>query len=114
MPGPITSLVLARLRRRAATAAISVASVAAAAALIGIVSGIGLIASDATVKRTLGTGGADLPVVRVSRFSPSRTDYDEAKASAEAALGAHLGAFTGALVPGLLGHELAEIGRAHV
>ncbi len=109
MPGPITSLVLARLRRRASTAAISVASVAAAAALIGIVSGIGLIASDATVQRTLGAGGADLPVVRVSRFSPSGADRAEAKASAEAALSTRVGGFTGPLVSGLLGHELADL-----
>ncbi len=109
MPGPITSLVLARLRRRAATAAISVASVAAAAALIGIVSGIGLIAADATVERTLGAGGADLPVVRVSRFSPSGADQAEARASAEAALDEHMGDFTGPLVAGLLGHELADL-----
>ena len=109
MPSPIPALVLARLRRRAATAAISIASVAAAAALIGIVSGIGLIASDAAMQRSIGQGGADLPVVRVSRFSPSGTDYQEAAASAAAAFRAHLGDHTRAFVPGLLGHELADL-----
>lgn len=109
MLGPVPSLVLARLRRRGATAAISVASVAAAAALIAIVSGIGLIASDATVQRTMGKRGADLPVIRVSRFSPSGRDYDDATASAKAAFHAHLDAFTGPIVSGLLGHELADL-----
>ena len=76
MAGPITSLVLARLRRRGATALIAMAAVGAAAALIAIVSGIGLVAADATVARSLDGAGVDRPLVRVSRFAATDTDYE--------------------------------------
>src|SRR4051812_7613210 len=106
MLGPIPSLVLARLRRRGSTAAIAIAALAAATALVAIVSGIGLVAADQTVDRTLDKVGADRPVIRVSRFSATSTDFDEATAGARAAFGKHLGGFTGPLVAGVLGSEL--------
>ena len=76
MAAPIVSLVLARLRRRGATALISMAAVGAAAALIAIVTGIGLVAADATVARTLAGEGVERPLIRISRFAPTATDYD--------------------------------------
>ncbi len=109
MRGPVLSLTLARLRRRGATAAISIASVATAAALIAIVSGIGLIATDKTVERIFAGEGTERPVIRISRFSPSASDQEAAKASAEAAIARHLGGFTDPPVSGLLGHELADL-----
>jgi hypothetical protein len=109
MRGPILSLTLARARRRGATVAISIASVAAAAALIAIISGIGLVASDKTVERTLASQGADRPVIRVSRFSPSSTDLDEARGQADAAMRGHLAGFTHPVVAGLIGHELQDL-----
>ena len=109
MRGPVISLTLARLRRRGATAAISIASVAAAAALIAIVSGIGLIASDKTVERIFAGEGTERPVIRISRFSPSAADHEVARSSAEAAIAHHLAGFTDPPVAGLLGHELADL-----
>lgn len=111
MRGPVLSLTLARLRRRGATAAISIASVAAAAALIAIVSGIGLIAADKTVERIVDGAGTDRPVIRISRFSPSSSDLEAARSSAEAAVARHLGTFTDPPVAGLLGHELTDLER---
>lgn len=108
MAGPIVALVLARLRRRGATAAIAIAAVGAAAALIAIVSGIGLIAADSTVARTLATIGADRPVVRVVHFSASSRDHDATMASAAAAMSAHLGGTTAAPVRGLITRELLD------
>ena len=64
MAGPIPSLVLARLRRRGATALISMAAVGAAAALIAIVSGIGLIAAREVLQRLLRAVLDDLEIVR--------------------------------------------------
>jgi hypothetical protein len=109
MAGPIPSLVLARLRRRGSTALIAIAALAAATALVAIVSGIGLVAADATVQRTLDKTGADRPVVRVSRFSPTSTDFAEADATARAAFQSHVGDITGPLVAGFLGSELGDL-----
>src|SRR5262245_65404545 len=95
MAGPLTALVVARLRRRGSTVAISVAAVATAAALIAIVAGIGLIAADATVHRTLDGTGADRAVVTVSKFSPKRTDDPTTLALAQDAMNAQLGEVTG-------------------
>ncbi len=107
MAGPIVDLVLARLRRRGATALIAVAAVAAAAVLVAVVSGIGLIAADAAVARTLQADGPDRPVVRVDHFSATGRGYDATTASADAAL-RHLGDFTGPPVRGLITRELRD------
>jgi hypothetical protein len=72
--GPIPSLVLARLRRRAGTTVLTVSTVVAATTLIAVVSGIGLLASDATLARAMAPTGADRPVVRVSHYSISNRD----------------------------------------
>ena len=109
MTGPLTTLVLARLRRRGSTAAISVAAVATAAALIAIVAGIGLIAADATVHRTLDGTGADRSVVRISKFSPTRTDRATTAERADAAIAAHLGGFTQPTTHGLITRELLDL-----
>ena len=108
MPGPITSLVLARLRRRGSTTALSIAAVAAAAALVAIVSGIGLAASDATLQRALATTGAERPVVRVSHYSSSGSDLASTTATVDAALPPLAGS-TGPTVRGLLFHELLDL-----
>ena len=91
MAGPIVSLVLARFRRRGATALISMAAVGAAAALIAIVSGIGLVAADATVARSLDGSGVDRPFVRISRFAATDTDHDAIMTRADEAIDRHLG-----------------------
>lgn len=72
--GPIPALVLARLRRRASTTLLTVSTIAAATTLIAVVSGIGLLAADATLARSLAPVGADRPVVRVSHYSISNRD----------------------------------------
>ena len=109
MLGPIPALVLARLRRRGSTAVIAIAALAAATALVAIVSGIGLVAADQTVHRTLDKVGTDRPVVRVSRFEPTSTNFDEATATAEAAFREHLGGVAGPVVAGVLGSELGDL-----
>jgi hypothetical protein len=109
MAGPIPTLVLARLRRRGATAAISVAAIAAAAALIAILAGIALIAADATVRRTLDRTGEERPVVRISHFSPTATDFAQTMASADAAIGSHLHTFNEPVVRGVLTRELQDL-----
>ena len=68
------ALVLARLRRRAGTTRSDRQHGAAAATLIAVVSGIGLLASDATLERAMSPTGADRPVVRVSHYSISNRD----------------------------------------
>jgi FtsX-like permease family protein len=110
MAGPIVSLVLARLRRRGSTAAISVAAVAAAAALIAIVAGIGLVASDLTVGRALDGVGPDRPLIRISHFSASSSDFDTTASVADGALGHHLTSFTRPPVRGVLTRELRDLG----
>jgi hypothetical protein len=107
--GPIVSLAVARLRRRGATALISMAAVGAAAALIAIVSGIGLVASDATVGRTLAGAGADRPLVRISRFAATATDYATVTTQAEDAVTRHLGGFTERRVRGVITRELQDL-----
>jgi hypothetical protein len=110
MAGPIVSLVLARLRRRGSTAAISVAAVAAAAALIAIVAGIGLVASDATVGRALDGAGPDRPLVRISRFEATAKEFSTASSAAERAVADHLTPFTRPPVRGVLTRELKDLG----
>jgi FtsX-like permease family protein len=109
MAAPIVSLVLARLRRRGATALISMAAVGAAAALIAIVTGIGLVAADATVARTLAGEGVDRPLVRISRFAPTDTDYDAIRARSDAGIQEHLAGLTTAPVRGVLTRELMDL-----
>ncbi|MFL5685902.1 MAG: FtsX-like permease family protein [Chloroflexota bacterium] len=109
MAAPIVSLVLARLRRRGATALISMAAVGAAAALIAIVTGIGLIAADATVARTLAGEGADRPLVRISRFAPTATDYDTIMARTDGGISQHLAGLTTAPVRGVITRELRDL-----
>jgi FtsX-like permease family protein len=106
---PIASLVLARLRRRGATALISMAAVGTAAALIAIVTGIGLIAADATVARTLSGIGVDRPLVRISRFAPTRTAYDTIVDHTEAGIREHLSGLTTAPVRGVITRELRDL-----
>ena len=107
--GPIASLVLARLRRRGGTALISMAAVGTAAALIAIVTGIGLVAADATVARTLAGEGVDRPLVRISRFAPTRTGYDEIVARSDAQIAQHLTGLTTAPVRGVITRELLDL-----
>jgi hypothetical protein len=109
MAAPIVSLVLARLRRRGATALISMAAVGAAAALIAIVTGIGLVAADATVARTLAGEGVDRPLVRLSRFAPTATDYDAIMSRTDAGIQEHLGGLTTPPVRGVLTRELLDL-----
>ncbi len=109
MTGPILSLVLARLRRRGATALISMAAVGAAAALIAIVSGIGLVAADATVARSLNGAGADRPLVRISRFAATATDYDTVTSRADDTIATHLGGLTEPRVRGVITRELQDL-----
>jgi hypothetical protein len=109
MAAPIVSLVLARLRRRGATALISMAAVGAAAALIAIVTGIGLVAADATVARTLAGEGVDRPLVRISRFAPTATDYDAIMSRTDAGIQEHLGGLTTPPVRGVLTRELLDL-----
>lgn len=106
---PIASLVLARLRRRGGTALISMAAVGTAAALIAIVTGIGLVAADATVARTLAGEGVDRPLVRISRFAPTRTGYDEIVARSDAQIAQHLTGLTTAPVRGVITRELLDL-----
>ena len=103
------SLVLARLRRRGSTAAISVAAVATAAALIAIVAGIGLVASDLTVRRALDGVGQDRPLVRISHFSASARDFDTTASVADRAIGDHLPPYTRPPVHGVLTRELQDL-----
>ena len=109
MAAPIVSLVLARLRRRGATALISMAAVGAAAALIAIVTGIGLVAADATVARTLAGEGADRPLVRISRFAPTATDYAAIMARSDQAIRDHLSGLTNGPVRGVITRELMDL-----
>ena len=66
------------------------AAVGAAAALIAIVSGIGLVAADATVARSLDGSGVDRPFVRISRFAATDTDHDAIMTRADEAIDRHL------------------------
>ena len=109
MAGPIVSLVLARLRRRGATALFSMAAVGAAAALIAIVTGIGLVAADATVARSLDGTGVDRPLVRISRFAATATDHAGIDARADDAIARHLGALTTPRVRGVITRELQDL-----
>lgn len=85
------------------------AAVGAAAALIAIVSGIGLVASDATVARTLAGAGADRPLVRISRFAATATDYAAVTTAAEDAVTEHLAGFTQPRVRGVITRELQDL-----
>lgn len=109
MAGPIVSLVLARLRRRGATAAIAVAAVGAAAALIAIVSGIGLIASDATIARTLAATGPDRPIVRIVHYSVSGRDFGATMDHAASAIADHLDDLASPVVRGVISRELRDL-----
>lgn len=105
---PIVSLVLARLRQRAAPTALAIAAVAAATALIGIVAGIALVATDITLSRSLAGTGADRPVVRTSTYSPSSRDATTVAATAATALEGLTGPFD-PTVRGVLVHELLDL-----
>jgi hypothetical protein len=109
MAGPIESLVLARFRRRGATALVSMAAVGAAAALIAAVTGIGLIAADATVARSLDGTGVDRPLVRISRFAATATGYDAIMAHTDDAITGHLGGLTTSPVRGVITRELQDL-----
>ncbi len=108
MLGPVPALVAARLRRRGATTALSVAAIAVAVGLVAIVSGIGLVAADATLARAMAGTGADRPVVRISSFSPSATDLDASNSAASASL-VHLEPYTGNPVRGVILMELRDL-----
>ncbi len=105
---PIASLVLARLRHRAGPTVLAIAAVAAATALIGVVAGIALVATDATLARSLAGTGADRPVMRTSTFSPSSRDAAAVAATAESALGVLSGLFDPS-IRGVLVHELLDL-----
>ncbi len=107
MAGPVARLVRSRLRHRAPTAALTVGSVAAAVALVAILSGIGLVATDATLARTLGATAADRPIIRVSRFSSSAADWDAVSAKAANAL-TPLEAYAPPAIRGVLMSELGD------
>ena len=85
------------------------AAVGAAAALIAIVSGIGLVASDATVARSLDGAGAERPLVRISRFAATATDYAAVTTQAEDAVARHLAGFTQPRVRGVITRELQDL-----
>lgn len=105
---PIVALVLARFRRRAATTGAAIAAIAAATALVGLIAGIGLVATDATIARALATTGADRPVIRASTFSPSSRDAASVAATADDSLG-RLEGSVGPVVRGVLVHELLDL-----
>jgi hypothetical protein len=105
--GPIRTLAVARLRRRASTTVLAVSAVTAAVALVAVVSGIGLVAADATLGRSLATTGADRPVVRASRFSFSARDRDTVLGAA--ARFAPLDRYSTPLVRGVLFRELIDL-----
>ena len=109
MVTPIVSLVFARFRRRGATALISMAAVGAAAALIAIVTGIGLVAADATVARTLDGAGVDRPLVRISRFAATATDYASIMSHADDAIATHVAGQTMPRVRGVITRELQDL-----
>ena len=106
--GPIPSLVLTRLRRRAGTTFLTVSTVVAATTLIAVVSGIGLIASDATLARAMSPTGADRPVVRVSHYSISNRDAAATAGAMEAAL-AHVEPFTEPSVRGAVFRQRVDL-----
>lgn len=106
MTGPILALVLARLRRRASNTILAGGAVAAAVALVAVVSGIGLVAADATLQRSLSATGADRPLVRVSRFSFSAEDRPTVMAAG--ARIAALEAYSQPVVRGVLFRELLD------
>ena len=109
MAGPIVSLVVARFRRRGTTALISMAAIGASAALIAIVTGIGLVAADATVARSLDGVGVDRPLVRISRFAATATDHASIMARADEAIARHLGGLTTHRVRGVITRELQDL-----
>lgn len=104
--GPIRALAMARLRRRASTTALAAGAVAAAVALVAVVSGIGLVAADATLTRALAGTGPERPVVRVSRFSWSADDREAVQAASTRL--EPLDAYSGSLVRGVLFRELLD------
>ena len=104
--GPIRALAMARLRRRASTTALAAGAVAAAVALVAVVSGIGLVAADATLARALAGMGPERPVVRVSRFSWSADDRETVRAASPRF--EPLDAYSGSLVRGVLFRELVD------
>lgn len=105
---PVVALVAARAWRRGAATALSIAAIATATALVGIVAGIGLIASDATLAQALATTGADRPTIRVSNFGSSSRGADETASQASAAL-AGLDEIADPVVRGVLVHELRDL-----
>ncbi len=85
--GPILTLVVARSRRRGLTSFLLVGAVAAAVALVGVVAGIGAIATERTLSRALSAEGAARPVVRISHFSSSGGDREAVSGRFEAVSG---------------------------
>jgi hypothetical protein len=85
---------------------LAVGAVAAAVALVAVVSGIGLVAADATLERALSGTGPERPVVRVSRFSFSADDRAEVQMAVDRL--APLVPYSGPLVRGILVRELND------
>lgn len=79
----------------------------AAVALVAAVSGIGLVAADATLERALEVTGPDRPVVRISRFSFSSADRDTVLAAEDGL--ASLEAYSTPVVRGVLFRELLDL-----
>ncbi len=107
MTGPIRALVLARLRRRAASTILTIGAVAAAIALVGVVFGIALVAADRTLERSLASSPAGSPTVAVSRFANSGRDWRTIDAAATAAV-AGLAPYAEPAVRGVLVLELID------
>lgn len=107
---PVAALVAARARRRAFSVGLSIDAVATAVALVAVVSGIGIVATDATLARALATAGADRPIVRISNYASSLRGADETASQAANVL-ASLDTFTQPAVRGILVHELRDLER---
>jgi hypothetical protein len=108
MAGPITALVVARLRHRGRSAGLSIAAIATAMALVVAVSGIALIASDALLARALASDGPERTVVSATNYLNS--DREVAATRDAATMGfAELGTYADSTVSGVLFHELRDL-----
>ncbi len=85
----------------------TVSTVLATTTLIAVVSGIGLLASDATLERAMSPTGADRPVVRVSHYSISNRDAAVAANAVNEAL-ADVEAFVEPAVRGAVFRQRAD------
>jgi hypothetical protein len=103
----VTSLVLARLRRRAGQAVLVAAAVAAAVGLIGTMFGISSVSGDLALRRSLAALDPGQRAVRISLYAPSARDAASMDRDARAAAEA-IGALAPDVVPGMLMRQLRE------